>query len=246
MVVMTVGFFEVRDPDGPGPLPPGPVPPGFPGAGRIYLGQELFKDVPGDFRQQFVTVVDRTGLGVEIDRSTGIPTPTGLQASSGPGDQGKVWFTTLAEDAMPGATSIKVFAATDNPTGPSFSNLTGTNAYIYADGQRVPLMGRSVVIGFGDKDLADSLSDGELVGLPQVPANVTAPSTVTQVARGANGVMMIDLPAGAAIQKYHPAGSPVTNVTLGHPGPQPNFKADDPRYKAVVPYTVQVSPTQSP
>ena len=239
LMVATVGFFEVRS-IGPN--------------GRLYLGQELNKDVNGDLRAQFVTVVDRTGLGVELDRSSGTPVPTGLQASPAPQDQGKVWFTALAEDAMPGATSIKVMAGTNNPTGASYSSQTGTNAYVYVDGNRVSLMNRTVVIGFGDTDVPDvpgtvgaKGGDGEVVGLPQVPQNVTAPATITyQPASGSNGVMKIDLPLGAVIQKYHAAGSPVTNVTLGHPGPQPNFDVNNPRYRAVVPYTVQVTPTQAP
>lgn len=242
LVIATVSFFELRDPDGPGgPLPPGPA-----ANGRLYFGKELIKEVPGDFRQQYVSIVDRSGLGVELDRSSGTSLPTGLQALPAPQDGGKVWFTALAEDAMPGATQITVMAKTDNPTGASFSATTGTNAYVYAEGARVPLLGRSVVIGFGDKDVADGKGDGEVVGLPQQPANVTAPATVTQVASGANGVMTIQLPFGTVIQKYHAAGSPVTNVTLGHPGPQTGFDVNHPRYRAVVPYTVQVTPAGTP
>ena len=62
---------------------------------------------------------------------------------------------------------------------------------------------------------------------------------------------MATIQLGAAITRYHPAGSPLTGgrtagnlPLLGNPGPQPRFDFSDPRYKGVVPYCVRVNPVE--
>jgi hypothetical protein len=235
-VFVTVGFFEVRDPDGPtGPLPPGPD-----ANGRIYIGKEMCKDVPGDLRHKFFSIIDRTNLGVELN-GTAMPT---AQAATHPLDQGKVWFTSLVEDAKPGDTTIKIAAADLT----SASGLVTCGA-VFADGFKIPLIDRTINrsairVGFGDATLTESKADGEWLTMPAYPSEPPAVPTVTQVVTWSNGVATITL--GSAVTQYHPAGSPVSNVVLGHPGPQPSFNVNDARYRAVVPYSVQVTPTTLP
>lgn len=221
LVVMTVGFFEVRHVDP---------------SGRIYLGRELFRDTPSDLRAKFVAIVDRNNLAVETN------TPT-QQADEVP------WFTTLAEDLIPGDTTIRLVAGTDDTATP-------TLAYALGNGRPMPsglpgtpttstgvlafdlqgqdpvtgmnfnqnLQNRSLRIGFGDATLNNG--DGSVI--------------TTQAMTGwSNGVATLQL-QGAGATRYYPAGTPVGNVLLGNPGPQPEFSYSSSRYKGVVPYFAPV------
>ena len=193
-VIMTVGFFEVR----------GQVYDNVSGTNRVYLGKELFQNAPGDLRQKFVSVVDRSYIAQDATF------PTAQTAE-------KPWFTTLTEDVAPGATSFKVAAT--------------AAGLVFADGQTFSLTGRnSLRLGFGDNLL--NQADGEAV-------NMTGALPVTPFA---NGVVIVNLPVGSTVARYHPAGSPVSNVLLGNPGPQPGFDYRIDRYKqTVIPYCVKVS-----
>jgi hypothetical protein len=244
LVIMTVAFFEVRN-------DPATTP-----GGRVYLGKELYEQVPGDRRYRFVSIVDRTQLALDPTPTTATP-PLVLQAPSTP------WQTTLAEDVLPGATTIKVMAATNNPTNDP--NVV-TNARVFADGVPVDLLAvttpptfQRIRVGFGDAGLPRPLTaqpgpppvppavspasdggDGEELALASLPP--PTPTPIPQVVAWANGVATITLAAPAV--RYHPAGSPVTNHLLGNPGPQPNFDPNDTRYKPVVPYFARVTGSQ--
>ncbi len=208
LVIMTVAFFEVRN-------DPATTP-----GGRVYLGKELYDQVPGDRRYRFFAIVDRTQLA--LDPSSLTPPVTQVkQAPSTP------WQTVLAEDVVPGQTFIKVAAATNNPTN---DPAVPTNAFAYADGTQVSLLGQALRLGFGDAGINGE--DGEAVVTAPLPP--PAPVPIPQVVNWSNGVATIALATPAT--RNHAAGTPVTNYLLGNPGPQTSFDPNDPRYKAVVPY----------
>jgi len=197
-VMMTVGFFEVR----------GEVLDPITNTTRVYLGKEMFQSVPGDLRQKYVSVVDRSYIARDAATATDQT-------------QEKVWFNALAEDVKPGDTTAKmycnaageIYVQNDNPPPAMPNTLMTTSA-------------RSTIrLGFGDN--AINQADGETVTLTPTPAVWT------------NGVGTFTISAAA---RYHPAGSPVTNVLLGNPGPQPGFDYRLPRYKnTVVQHLVKVS-----
>ncbi|HET6573892.1 MAG TPA: hypothetical protein VFG68_09840, partial [Fimbriiglobus sp.] len=245
LVVMTIAFFEVRND------------PALTG-GRVYLGKELYEQVPGDRRYKFAALVDRTQLA--IDPPT-IPLPSPVQYSQAAATP---WQTTLAEDVLPGATQIKVMASTNNPTN---SSTVATNALVYVDGVEVPLLApaspvvppalpnfQRIRVGFGDAGYTRPLppalppgqpavsplangGDGEELALAPLPPAM--PTPIPQVVGWSNGVATITLAAPAV--GYHPAGSPIGNYVLGNPGPQPTFDPNSPQYKPVVPYFARLT-----
>jgi hypothetical protein len=210
LVVMTVGYFEVRNTN----YQPGD---------RVFLGKELYKEVPGDLRQKFVSVIDRSNLSVDLTSPVNNPT-TGttmgyLQgytttASAPP----QPWFTNLLDDVQPtgAAATFRVSAA----------NVGGV-ATVYVNGSAVTLApNQQFWLGYGNFALNNG--DGEIV-------------TISTVTPGANGIATIT--TALPVQRYHPAGSPVSNQLLGNPGPQPSFDYRDRRYQGVVPYCVRVTPS---
>lgn len=199
-VWITVGFFEVRNPPD--------------ATGRVYLGKELYEEIPGDRRFKFFSIVDRTQLAID-------PNNTSQQAPSVP------WQTTLLEDALPGATSIRVAA--------------DSAGKVYVDGTEVPLgQGQKIRIGYGsgDGDPATSPTynggDGE-----EVVIDAVAPPDPTK--KGQVVLTVHNSLSNGPVQRYHPAGSPVGNYVLGNPGPQLSFDPNDPRYKPVVPYFARLT-----
>jgi hypothetical protein len=207
LVVMTVGYFEVRNTN----YQPGD---------RVFLGKELYKEVPGDLRQKFVSVIDRSNLSLDLTSPVG--TMGYLQgytnASNTPSATGNTpsqpWFTTLTADVQPGATQIGVAA--------------DASGRVYVGGVPVTLTkNQQLWLGFGNFALNNG--GGEMVTVLSVAPN-PAPS--------GTAVVTLAMP----VQRYHPAGSPVSNQLLGNPGPQPSFDYRDRRYQGVVPYCVRVTP----
>lgn len=87
MVVLTVGFFEVRQGTAGDPSNP-PV-----------LGKEVYDRVPGDMRHRFFSIVDRTQLGIELD-NTGSP----ILNADGSRRQAAGWYTELTVPPSPTST----------------------------------------------------------------------------------------------------------------------------------------------
>jgi hypothetical protein len=92
LVIMTVGFFEVRNNPAPGD--------------RVILGKELYDQVPGDRRFKFFSVVDRTQLALASTTPSGNP-PLYQQAQSVP------FQTVLIDDMVPTATPTNIRVAAD-------------------------------------------------------------------------------------------------------------------------------------
>jgi hypothetical protein len=99
LVLMTVGFFEVR-----AEIPEN-------GITRVVLGKEVFREVPGDLRVQYAAVVDRTGLAV-----TDPTLPTSQQPAQ------PLWFTELAQSVDAATTTIQVHAHSDGTNVGIFSD----------------------------------------------------------------------------------------------------------------------------
>jgi hypothetical protein len=95
-VYVTVGYFEVHEENNPPPNwpsmmvggQPRPIP--YPGK----LGKEVYKEIPGDLRQKFFAIVDRSNLAPIVSNSPVLPI-----------------FTTLEANAPAGSTTIQVSSA---------------------------------------------------------------------------------------------------------------------------------------
>ena len=264
MVLMTVAFFEVRQQD--------------PATGRVYLGKELSKDTPGDMRQKYAAVIDRSHAAVEVTPGLGTATRTGKQDGAAP------WYTVTTTDVVQG-----VYDTTGVPAaGPYVNNAPGPNTgkpvtctieakqsslptvnslnqaqpptptgVVFLEGQQIHIVQdltkarndleieptaaasnqhTSVVrLGFGDAAINNG--EGELFSVGGVTPDPNFPGRVTL------NLLPFGLftPSGlttttTAVYRYHPAGSVVTNVVLGNPGPQPAFVPTDARYKYLVRY----------
>ncbi len=124
-VFFTIGYFEV----GPHPNPnfyqnwPTNVP--VPEA----IGAEVFREVPGDMRQKYASVIDLSALA--LDPVANAP------ASATP------FFTTLETTARPSGTGRDRLALT-------VSRADATAVYVPADGTEVPVQaGSTLVLGYG-------------------------------------------------------------------------------------------------
>jgi hypothetical protein len=220
LVIMTISFVEVR-PQSPGISQVG---------GRVLLGRELYREVPGDLRTKFYAVVDRTSLGLD-------PFNNQLQADEKP------WFTRLAADVLPGSNTIQVEAV--QVPGVVDSNMPPNPIpHAIVDGVARPIIDpnanlisspirRFIRIGYGDRNT--NQADGERVvtdsQFPQMAPN----SQFANVVSWNGSVCTIQLPTNVTVTQYHAAGSPISNVLLGNPGPQPGFDVNSSRYRGVVP-----------
>src|SRR5207248_5726856 len=74
-----------------------------PGTGRPLLGKEVYKDVPGDLRQQYFAVIDRTNAAVGVQVTTQTD-GTGAVISSSTNTfvpQSRPFFTTMEASPLP-------------------------------------------------------------------------------------------------------------------------------------------------
>ncbi|MGL6096653.1 MAG: hypothetical protein ACRC7O_12765, partial [Fimbriiglobus sp.] len=217
LVLMTVGFFEVRQQDA---------------NGRVYLGKELFQDAPGDLRVKYAAVIDRShlALATRLDGSVDLTGPGGKpqQATEQP------WFTVSHSDVP--ATTLTTF---DNlvidgrflPADPMAMPPTVDRVQVFANGAAQEIIPADTTknrirIGFGGA----TLNQGE--GAAYTVSLVSGTDLGGQPLPNGRARLSITSPAGTI--RYHPAGSAVSNVLLGNPGPQPNFRYDEPRYQGVV------------
>lgn len=101
---------------------------------RQLLGKEVFRETPGDMRQQYFAIVDRSNLLLQADPAQ----PT--KFASPPVVVEKPVFTALEVQADAGATTITVPAVADPNSGAASAP---------SDGVLVPLAGSTLVIGTG-------------------------------------------------------------------------------------------------
>ena len=140
LVIWTVGFFEVESPVG------APV---------LQIGQELFKDVPGDLRKQYSAVVDRSMLTVASPLTPAVLGP-------------KPWETKLMADAPVGSTTVTVEGI-----------VNGANLRIYNDGVPVDVTpGSQLRLGTSDTTVG---GEGEFVNISTVGTPIVAGALPGQV-----------------------------------------------------------------
>lgn len=121
-VWITVAFFEVAT-DASGNIQYEPGTTGIP-PGRPILGREAYLEIPGDLRQQYFALIDRTNLTLD-------PTDPSRQ---GP----RPFFTELIDNYYPGVSgnTIQVPAAGVDASG---------NPVLYTDGVAIPIIPGSVL-----------------------------------------------------------------------------------------------------
>ncbi len=212
-VWVTVGFFEVAT-DANGNVQYTETTVGGGSPGRATLGKEAYKEVPGDLRQQYFAVIDRTNLTLDpTDPTKPGPVP---------------FFTGLEDSAAAGATTIKVKVSTA---------AVGTSATVYADGQPIKIVPfPKPVTTPPSTDTTDVL----FVGTGPAPGNaLSLPTNRERVT--VTGITAYDPTTGVAtltvsgLTYAHPAGALVTNVVPGNPGPQGAISdVTQPAYKPVV------------
>ena len=143
LVIMTVGFFEVRNVDT--------------ATGRVYLGKEYYEEYPGDTRSKFISYVDRTNLAVDT-------TTTTEQFAKTP------WFTKMTENAEVGATTIKVEANTVGTNPVVYVN--GNQVELKANDQILIGMGRHDLNG-NDGELVTMTAVSGASGIATLTVNAT-------------------------------------------------------------------------
>ncbi|QEL15437.1 hypothetical protein [Limnoglobus roseus] len=233
LVVMTVGYFEVRN-NGPYDTTNPPV-----------LGKEVFSDIPGDLRAKFVAVVDRSMIAAAPVAPTTVPvtaTPTAQQSKG-------LWFTETATSnpapmtAPPVGMSLVQFRATG--FGPHPKDTTGTiNAisYVYE--------GRTYFLVVGPPTpLPPAVANDPNTTFTLVLGTGAAAQAVNVASLGfdLNNNMTIDpneyFDSTTGIANVLVTGSltlrpglAVSNGISANPGPQPGFDIGSPQYQGVVPY----------
>jgi hypothetical protein len=190
---------------------------------RALLGQEIFNNVPGDLRQQFFVVIDRSNLALAPGLGSLQTTPftAALSQPPAPVTNAKGQVTTTL-------TLANVFLDTQNSNTPT----------IMRDNQKVVLPSSgSLLLGVG--------SNQETVTVTGVNAN----GTLTVTGSGTNGALLNTHYIGEAVTNAVPGyGGPVIPTPTGtalknQPTSQPfdgysNYPS--PNYGAVVPYAKQI------
>jgi hypothetical protein len=222
-VYITIGFFEVTNT--PNTLGGG-------GAVRPALGKELFKDMPGDFRQRYFAVVDRSNLSLD---------PTNIRQQGG-----KPLMTELTATVQPTDTiiSVRAHGGTTTPPPPAGGFLT-----VNYEGQQFTISAAAAAtnylrLGTGLAaewvQVTNAGSYDPTTGLGVIVVKRNSPPPVSPIA-GAIGLTALALPAGVGVR--HENGDAVMNVIPGNPGPPSTTAPFNPRatnYQAVVPYFVRI------
>jgi hypothetical protein len=191
---------------------------------RLLLGKEVYRETPGDMRQQYYAVIDRSNLLLQADPAgvNGLySAPAGDPAGPGPRVVDRPVFTALEARVDPGtptANQIVVPAVNDASTQPSG----------LSDGTPVPWLGSTIVIGVGATAEVRTVTNATAVG--PGPGGPTAGTLTT-------------LTLSAPLNFAHAAGESVTNGIPAHPGPQKvdvvNTTASP--YRAVIPFVQRVT-----
>jgi hypothetical protein len=229
-LTVTIVFHEVRM-SGANPMAMNE------GAGnRFLIGKEVYKDVPGDLRQQFYAVIDRSNLVLQPPGS-----PQGGQFQTRPINVALDQPIVLGQYApttppmgfqMPPAQSYNVYltgAIPSNGGQPyTFQGNFGLQTTVYADGQACVLtQGSWIMVG---------------VGTGQEPQALQV-NYVNQ-----DGSLNVGGGAFPTFSKSHVVGELVSNYVPGNPGPQPLINGNPIQFDyrqnqlwgAIVPYAQRV------
>jgi hypothetical protein len=229
LVVLTVGFFEVTN-AGPHTVTNQPV-----------LGKELFERIPGDLRAQFAAVVDRSQLFYQIDPyGVAQPLPFVGPTNADATPVKRAWQSKLVEDAAAGARgnpTIVIEARWDATT---------STASVFYDGQAVALVpangtpnsGTKIHIGYGENSLNNG--NGQWAEVNTVAQKGVPDLTGTSVPVPGQVVLTLNLAAGTSLLP-HSAGTMVSNVLPGNPGPPTtSLTLDRLRDRGQVPYFTRI------
>lgn len=134
-VWVTVGYFEVEQES----------PTAVPGVNFTRLGQEYYREVPGDTRFQFFAILDRSQIAID---------PASFASGSISHALQRPFFTTLLANAPAGSSALTIYA-------PGASG--------WSEGQPVPL-GQSLMVGLGS---AMEIVQVQGVGAVQPDGSVT-------------------------------------------------------------------------
>jgi hypothetical protein len=246
-VTFTVAFFEVRLNEGT-TLPDPTLPRGAElrerGTDRYLLGKEVYKEVPGDLRQQFFAVIDRTNTtvarSVTKDAVTGVVTGE----SFGPGP--RPCFTTLEAAPVRGALDTDpwtILVAAVSDTG------TGSQPAIMADGVPVRIdVNQPLYIGVGAE-----LEAVQVVSPPPTFASGVATLTVKpltptgKLKSHAIGTTVSNVAVGVSDLRSLPTttvGTTGVALAVGNPGPVGSSSNPAPfdygRYQHILPFVARV------
>ena len=130
LVLLTISWFEVTNP-GPYSLTNPP-----------QLGTEVYREIPGDLRVQYVAVLDRTQLGVDQSNH----------------QVKRVWFRDLVDNVPAGSAQIRF---------PASPGSAANEARIYCEGESFDIK-PGTVLRLGTGDAASGLGDGEWVTVASV------------------------------------------------------------------------------
>jgi hypothetical protein len=186
LVVMTIGYFEVIEE-----------------GNRVLLRREAFDQVPGDLRQQFCAVIDRSMLArpvTTLDGTTGVP-----------------WFTELVQPPIelpPPAANIRRWYF-------RFKATAGNNTQIQVDYD-----GTRIALGTGSQIRLGSGANAEVLKISSLGANLGGmPATVLPAFDPATGYATVAVdrdptqPGFVPVRTDHHPGEPITGGFIpGHPG----------------------------
>jgi hypothetical protein len=246
-VHITVAFFEVRM-NGTTPLTRTegvvviPPPPGSPpntqtqtvNVDRYLLGKEAYREIPGDLRRKYFAVVDRNNLALDPADLTGR-----TQSRMRP------FFTTL--ETAPFSVQPNPMAAPIWQMQVAASGFTNGYAQIFSDGVESGIGTSTYQLTTTTAGKTGWVTNTLLVGVGAEQEQLTVTAVTYS---GATGLATLTL--AAAPTKKHAAGTMVTNVRLGNPGPPDDTVTstlagfgtvtnvrdvfNDPRYRAIIPY----------
>lgn len=203
VVFLTIGYFDA-DTQNPVALAPGITVP--------RLGAEAYLNVPGDMRQKVIAVVDMSNMALDPVKNV----PATVQP----------FFTSLEATAYGNGTTP---AATLSIT---YSRFDGTNLYVAADGQEVPITGATptapgttLVLGYGVEQQLVQVA----AIIPPSMANPVPQVAVTTL----NGQAFRTAWGGTCVSNVRPGypGDATRLGTLGMP-----FDYNSATYKPVLPY----------
>jgi len=224
LLLFTIGFFEVEN-DAP-----------YNVTNQPRLGKEAFSVAPGDLRQAYATIIDRSQIYTSIVNSAG----TGTTSYTDPNNTAaKPWQAKLSDDAHIGSKQIVVEAdLTDDGTG------TDNYARIYIEGASIKVKrGNFIYIGTGEATTAlGSNGDGELFQVSTDMMAISQKSILDPAGNVTAQPSRVVLKLNGTLNRSHPAGSPVRNAQLGNPGPAPNLTFEHLRARGVVPYLIKLDP----
>ncbi|CAN5568628.1 hypothetical protein BH11PLA2_BH11PLA2_35680 [soil metagenome] len=235
LVLFTISYFEIRSPANPS-------------VGRYlpYLGREAFAEIPGDLRVQYSSIIDRSMIATLPPVRQGIanepplvfdanlPTPTTSPSN---------FFMTemvnsldpLANRTAESRIAIRCQGGNANGLRIDYEGRTYNLRHLnYPSASLQANDVQTIVIGHG--------SEAKVYPILQN----TGPSGVTFIGPANDGIGYIVIPAngipgntangakvGFVVHDY-PAGSMVSNIIPGNPGPQPSFDVNTPAARLII------------